>query len=743
MIGSMGIYIAFAAVSAAAVFFLLFSALHPRPWALTVSRYVYAAHAVGVSAASIYLLYALLAHKFQYYYVFAYTERTLELKYLISAFWAGQEGTLLLWALIGALIGLVILRKGKELQAPVMTLICTGQFFLLLFLVVENPFRLLPQLPSDGVGLNPLLLDPWMAIHPPVIFIGYALFLVPYAFAAAALWKNNFEGWVDEALPWSLVGWLFLGAGIFIGGYWAYRVLGWGGYWSWDPVENASLVPWLTGAALVHVLLLQKRLGRVLRSSLLLAVATYVLIIYATFLTRSGVLADFSVHSFAETPLRGYLVAFMLFFLVAGLGLFAFRCSSLQGPKQSPTALMSPYWLYTGGFILFICAAGFVALGTSSPVITALWGQPSAVDESFYTNTNAPLAVLLLLLLGLVPYLLWKKEPAPAVLKRAVPAVLCGFAGVACAFFAGIKGPFALLFVFAAVFAFAAALQGTYQALQRGGLKYCGGHLAHAGVALMLLGVLASMGYTGSEVVGLTQGSSREVLGYNLTYVQKISGEAHEHDELCEQCDAAGQERDIFEVTITRGNERLTAYPQMYTAGREARLMREPFIKRYWWGDLYLSPLELQQQRQGLLLDFAVGKQYNVRNMDVFFSGFEVPGHGEKMEVGALLEISHMGETYTVMPVITRIDNRWEPQEEATPEGGVVLLEGFDPDEGRAHLRFISPFEDRWVQEVLMVELSRKPLISVLAAGTLLIMAGTLVAFWRRLAEKAGRRVNR
>ncbi|MGM0652892.1 MAG: hypothetical protein ACQES4_08975, partial [Bacillota bacterium] len=244
-----------------------------------------------------------------------------------------------------------------------------------------------------------------------------------------------------------------------------------------------------------------------------------------------------------------------------------------------------------------------------------------------------------------------------------------------------------------------------------------------------------------NEVVSLSEGGSSQALGYQVSYVQRIDeqNEGHQSGDQCESCDYTGQDRDIFQLDIEQGREHFTAHLQMYTAGREERLMREPFIRRFWWGDLYLSPLEVQQRRQGMVLDFKVGNRYNVRNMEVYFAGFEIPNHGEELEVGARLNISYAGEEYSLMPVTYQEDNQWESQLEATPDGGRVMLEHFDPDAGSVHLRFISPYEDFGVREVLFVELSRKPFISVLAAGTVLIMAGIFIAAWRRFAETAGK----
>ena len=196
------------------------------------------------------------------------------------------------------------------------------QIFLLVLLLKKSPFALLPDVPPDGRGLNPLLKDFWMVIHPPVVFVGYAALAVPFAYALAALTANKYEDWVRLTLPWAGFSCLSLGAGIFIGAYWAYKVLGWGGYWGWDPVENASLVPWILSVAMIHGLILERTKRIFRRTNLLLAILCFLLVVYATFLVRSGVLGDFSVHSFADLGITGYLLIFMVFFLFLLWALF-------------------------------------------------------------------------------------------------------------------------------------------------------------------------------------------------------------------------------------------------------------------------------------------------------------------------------------------------------------------------------------------------------------------------------------
>ena len=291
---------------------------------LGTARSAYAAFTTSIVAASGVLLALLLQHRFDVSYVNSYSSLDLPFHFLLSTFWAGQEGSFLLWIFWGSIIGLFVWRSAKEQEAPVMVVYLATFLGIVAILCKQSPFKLLPPpAPTDGVGLNPLLQDAWMVIHPPVMFIGFASLSVPFAFAIAALWKKRWDGWVTRAIPWALVSFVTLGTAILMGGYWAYKTLGWGGYWGWDPVENTSLVPWLFTVALVHGMFLQRVRRRHRKVNLILACASFATILYGTFLTRSGVLADFSVHSFIDLGITGWLVAILGFFVLLSVALIA------------------------------------------------------------------------------------------------------------------------------------------------------------------------------------------------------------------------------------------------------------------------------------------------------------------------------------------------------------------------------------------------------------------------------------
>ncbi|MEO7919156.1 MAG: cytochrome c biogenesis protein CcsA, partial [Thermoanaerobaculia bacterium] len=388
----------------------------PFDQAIGFARRLYIAFMGSVLLASALLLRTLLSHDFRLSYVASYSGRDLPFHFLLSTFWAGQEGSFLLWLLWGSLIGLFVYRSAREQEPTVMIVYVLSFLGIVAILIKQSPFRFLAQMPADGQGLNPLLQDYWMVIHPPVMFSGFASLSVPFAFAVAALWAKRWDGWVVRALPWALFTFITLGTAILMGGYWAYKTLGWGGYWAWDPVENTSLVPWLATVALVHGMVLQKTREKHRKINIILAILAFCCILYGTFLTRSGVLADFSVHSFVDLGITGWLVFIILFFLFGGLGLLAWRWKEIPAEvtldpatgKEKDEPFLSRSVLFILSVTLF-CASGVVILlGTSAPILTRLTGKASQVATSFYSVTHAPIAALIGLLLALVPFLSWR-----------------------------------------------------------------------------------------------------------------------------------------------------------------------------------------------------------------------------------------------------------------------------------------------------------------------------------------------
>lgn len=720
MVGNVAIYLAFILSIIGALLYLV-NIIYPKKELIPYARYSFYIKTTALAVASVYLLWGLLAHKFQYYYVYAHTSTDLPLEYLISAFWAGQEGTFLLWAFLAALTGLALIKWEKEYESPVMFFLLAGQAFLLLFLVVHNPFRLMSGIPVEGYGLNPLLMDPWMVIHPPIIFVGYAALLLPCAYAIGGLWKKDYQGWASRALPWAVAGWFFLGAGIIIGGYWAYKVLGWGGYWGWDPVENASLVPWLTCTALVHGILVQKARGLNLRSNIVLAIITFVLIIYATFLTRSGILADFSVHAFTETGLNPYMLAFMLFFFIIGMGLFLARYRDI--PSDSVDEIWySKVSTFSYTILLLSLSAIIISIGTSSPIITGFIGSPASVDTSFYNLTNAPIAVLLALVLAICPLVKWRNNENVKLWTRLKVPTLLTVLGLVITVIFGVYSPLKLLFLGSAYLALATNSFALYNALKRG-IKNSGGYLAHVGLALMLVGILTSSTLDHSHVISLKHNETGEALGYSFTYLGS----------------GVSDENEVQELQVKKGDSSFIATPRMYYTGEEpdTRLMREPYIARGLFSDLYISPLEERLEKPGTNLTLVEGDSIRTMGYDIKFLEFYMDSHDQagKVQVGAVLEVEKEGNKVEIMPAMLMEGKETEHLPQDLPgEESQVFLEAVDADQGKVMIR-IAEKDAPPPEAIFIIEVSNKPLISVLYLGSIFLMVGTLLACWRRFSN--------
>ena len=353
--------------------------------------------AAAVLAASLYLWILIFADDFSFQYVAAYSSTKLPTLYKISAFWAGQQGSFLLWLLIHALVGLILVFK--KTPAESLAIYFALEILLIIFVLAKSPFAPNPVEVSEGVGLNPLLQDFWMAIHPPIIFAGYAILAVPLSLSIGALIKSPAsKTWLESARKWTLIAWSLLGAGIFIGGYWAYKVLGWGGYWAWDPVENSSLVPWLLSAVLLHLINLARKKSAVLPMAHVAAVFTYSLVIYGTFLTRSGILGDFSVHSFVGSEIGAVIALADAAVLIGGLAIIFVKAKKFPAGKMYDNFSDSAFIILLG-MLLIIFVAAIVWLGMSMPLLTLALENPAAVDADFYIKSTAPIAAVLVALI--------------------------------------------------------------------------------------------------------------------------------------------------------------------------------------------------------------------------------------------------------------------------------------------------------------------------------------------------------
>ena len=350
-----------------------------------------------IALTSLYLWWLIFADRFDIAYVANYSSTALPTIYKISAFWAGQQGSFLLWLLFHAIAGTILtLRKTTTKALYIYYLM---QAALIILVLAKSPFEASAVEVIDGARLNPLLQDFWMAIHPPIIFLGYALLAVPMSLSLGTLLTApGSRNFLEESRRWTLIAWSFLGAGIFVGGYWAYKVLGWGGYWGWDPVENSSLVPWLMCAVLLHLINLTKSKPAVLPMTHLAAIFTYSLVIYGTFLTRSGILGDFSVHSFSESNIGLAISIVNAIVLIGGLTILMIKLQYMPKGKMYESFNERAFLILLGALVLVFVAI-IVWIGMSMPLLTQLIEKPAAVDTDFYVKTTSPLALIIAVLL--------------------------------------------------------------------------------------------------------------------------------------------------------------------------------------------------------------------------------------------------------------------------------------------------------------------------------------------------------
>jgi cytochrome c-type biogenesis protein CcmF len=445
-LGKFFVWLGFGTAILATVFYLLdfYRKDHRRIW-MNSARALYIIHALSVVSVAAMLYYIIFNHYFEYAYVWQYSSKALPMKYIVSCFWAGQEGSFLVWALWQALIGLVLLRIARRWESPVMVIFSLSQVFVTSMLlgttflgikIGSSPFDLLRSsvdtiqdtifampdyisMIGDGNGLNPLLENIWMTIHPPILFLGYALALVPFSYAIASFMKKDYHTWIGRALPWTLMALLMLGAGILLGGAWAYVSLTFGGFWSWDPVENSSLVPWMTLVAGLHFMLISRRQNFAMLAAYILITLSYVLVLYASFLTRSGVLADTSAHSFGDNGMTMQLLVYLLVFFVTMVVAITANFKKFHTAKQD-ILLSREFWMFIGSIIM-VLAAFQIIFTTSIPVFNNLFHLDVAppVDRvGFYNRWQMPYALLIAGFIAFSQFLTYSTNDAGQFLKK-------------------------------------------------------------------------------------------------------------------------------------------------------------------------------------------------------------------------------------------------------------------------------------------------------------------------------------
>ena len=596
-----------------------------------LARIAFGLDVLAIFAIFFILIYLIRSHYFEYFYVYKNSSTELEPKYILSCLWSASEGSFLLWTLWHAVLGSILIFKAKEWEAPVMTVISFAQLCLATMLlgiyffgkkVGSSPFSLfreqMPELPlftakdyvtriKDGNGLNPLLQNYWMVIHPPVLFLGFASTIVPFAFGIAGLWTKKFGEVMKAALPWALFSAAILGLGIMMGAAWAYESLTFGGYWAWDPVENASLVPWLVLICGIHTLLAYRSSGHSLRATHLFFILQFLLILYSTFLTRSGILGDTSVHSFADLGMNLQLLLFLCVFLFPAFILFAVRYKQVPTIHKEESISSREFWLFVGSLVLFLSAV-YIITYTSLPVFNKVMRSNKAMSEDqeyTYNRVLVLVAVIIGLLTAITQYLKYKNTSRDFLIKKiALPTLIALIISVLVSVYGGINyqkygiGYLAAIHIalFAGIYSFIANAMYIWIGV-KGDILKAGASIAHVGFALGLVGILLSS-------------SKKEVISWNTSGIMMNFGKESSEDPKENLTLVKGQQMTMnnylvnyvkdtlftgdpkryFEINFQNSNnkESFNLYPNAFINYKgNSGLMANPDSKHYWNKDIF------------------------------------------------------------------------------------------------------------------------------------------------------------
>ncbi|MEO8168747.1 MAG: cytochrome c-type biogenesis CcmF C-terminal domain-containing protein, partial [bacterium] len=539
-------------------------------------------------------------------------------------------------------------------------------------------------------------------------------------------------GWVSQAFPWVLFASSSLGMGLMLGAYWAYGVLGWGGYWGWDPVENSSLVPWITSVALIHTLLAQRRSQKYVRTNFALAIISFLLVVYSTFLTRSGILGESSVHSFTDPGSTVYwlLLGFLAFIAVLGFGLLAARWKELKA-LSSDAEFVSRETALGAGTIALLLSAGVVLFGTSLPIFSK-----TSVEPAFYDTTNLPIAIAIGFLIGLSLFIQWKVDEWKEVAVRAFKSVAASVLLTVMLMFAGIKDALVLLFIFTTAFAFFTNLELLLRT-RNGGIQALGGKFAHIGIAIMFLGIIATGKFSRTEHLSLALNTPQEAFGYKLMYTGY---------------NPTSDGKFAFNVSAEKDGNKFVLAPVMFQAGEQG-LMRNPDIASFLTRDIYISPVSLDQSENHAgneTYTIPKGETVSMGVVKATFVKFDMNAHSTEamtsgqqgMAIGSVLTLSDGKSTETITP-LAHYGSDGTPTYTPTASklvGGFVQLVSMNvgmSGEGASTVTVNVQRSHELTEssETLVVEASIKPYIGLLWAGTVVMIIGFIFAIIKRSTE--------
>jgi len=766
-------------------------------WMGRIGHFINTISVIGVGACLFYIIYNSL---FEYYYAWAHSSRTLPVYFIISSFWDGQEGSFWLWGFWQAVLGNILIWKAKSWEKPVMTVLSLAQTLLTSFLlgveifgarVGSSPFLLLRQaidapifsrpeylsFIKDGQGLNPLLQNYWMIIHPPILFLGFASMIVPFAYAVAGLWQKRYKEWIQPAIPYALFAVMVLGTGVIMGSRWAYESLNFGGFWAWDPVENAAFIPWLTLIGAVHVMIVYKNTGQAYFTATFLTLISFVLVLYASFLTRSGVLGDTSVHSFTDLGMFWHLVIDVAVFFIIAIFVVVLRWKELPISKKEEETYSREFWMFVGAVFLALSCLQLIVV-TSIPVWNAMFKThvaPPSNPVTLYNVFQAGFAVVVTLLAGVTQFLKYKKTDTTRFFITSI--IYAVFSALITALVVYATGVYHLRFVFT-LMAFGAVYSVLANAkvlsdVFKGKTKLAGSAVAHIGFGLIMVGALISAGtskvisqndtmdYSADfdktnnprENIMIYKNEPVKMGDYTVTYLgDSVSTPNHYFKVDYKRIDAAGK---ITEEFILKPNSQ---------ANRKMGLVSSPDTKHYLFHDLYthvsMVPIKYQDDEQAdgghgeendsLNYNPPITHQVKIGDTIPFREGYivlqslnkeahvqNIPLGPNDVAVGATLKIVSHGTTYTTEPVFMIKNGSVFDFARKVDDAGLKLrLSKLTPTKNGDALVDIMVYDQPESKKPYIVMRAIEfPYINFLWTGTVIMVIGFLMSIFRRRKE--------
>ncbi len=762
-----------------------------------LARIAFITEVISVFAIFAILFYIISNHLFEYKYAWQHSSRSLEVKYLLACFWEGQEGSFLLWSIWHCILGLILIKTSKKWEAPVMTVVSLMQFALATMIagiyffgwkMGSNPFILLrdsgvldnaPALHingdvalglrqdymlsiKDGNDLNPLLQNYWMVIHPPVLFMGFASTIVPFAYVIAGLWKKNFGEWTKPALPWSLFSAAVFGVGIMMGAMWAYESLTFGGYWAWDPVENASLVPWLILISGIHTLLIYKHTGHSLRATNLFFILSFSFVIYSTFLTRSGILGETSVHAFTDLGMNLQLLVFLLMFVLPSLTLFAKRYKEIPTIHKEENTSSREFWMFIGSLVFFLSALVIISK-TSIPVFNKILGTkiaPPEKAEYSYNQIMVFISIIIAMLTAVTQYLKYKSTPTKLFLKKILIPTIIAIIVASLILFVGkvnyekeTYGFMVAIWLAVACSVYTIVANAAYIWLgMKGQLNLSGGSISHFGFGLVLLGILISS--SNKEVLSNNIGGipapldKNEDPRENLTLVKGLTVDMGKYS-LTYEGDSSHPKKQLsfYKVRFKSkdGKEEFVLTPNSFVnyKGNEG-LMSNPDARHYWNHDIftYITSISNPDKTK----DTSTFRPNELKLNDTLFysSGFiiyenltqtenlpeDLFGKTGSLHQASLKIHSKTGSIYSVAPKLAIAKgNEMSLPDTVLAESIVLQLQKINPDNSIT----LGIKESNAVMDYITLKAYKFPYIRLLWFGVIITAIGIIISMVRRI----------